>query len=624
MIASPAWLTDIQASWRPRERLGGAAWADAERVLSIEESPQPGPWRSKPWQRELLDAFADPDLDWIVILKAAQMGVSELVRCAVGRWALLDPGDVLWVVTTEDAARKAMKKLQAMFRSTPSLRALVSPRKRDSTLLELRLTNGMRVVIGWAGSPQSLASDPFRYVVLDEVAKHRWSVQGEPSSVELGRERVKTYGRRGKVILLSSPKHDNDLICASHREVRDRRVFAIPCPSCGLMQPCEWDSVRWPGGEPSKAPAAPSDRTALADQVEAEESAWLECRGCKGKIVSHRAAWDPRAAWVSEDSTEEAQGGRRRAYHVTEFFHWETTLSDLVVKFLRAVTPSAIQGFFNGSLGSPRRSDGRTIRADIFRVRAVHPARTVPSWATTVIATGDTQLGGWHYMVRAWGHGSRSRLLDWGWASSGEELEAKTLEARFVVEGSTILAKPLLLAIDSGGGMAHQDGSRTMDTYDFVRAHRRAFALRGDPDHESLQGKPSRQTEIEFRGRPFKLWLVNKNFWADELCTLVLSEEPVLWEECRGAENPAYGRQMASEEKVLVQGERGSKELWQKRATHAENHAWDLARYQVWAASELAHVELRISPTWIVADEPVQEVSPVGERPKETWKIGRR
>lgn len=614
-------VLELLAEWLPRERLGGAQWAELERVLSREESPEPGPWRSIPWQREILDAFADDQLDWIVILKGAQMGVSELVRCAIGRWALLDPGDVLWVMTTEDAAEKAMRKLRAMFRATPSLRHLISPKRSDSRLKEMILTNGMKIVIGWAGSSQSLSSDPFRRVVLDEAAKYKWAVQGESNPVDFAKERTKVFGRRGKIILLSSPKHDDDIICTNHAHLTDRRVFGVPCPKCSTVQGCDWSRVRWPDGDPETAPKEPLTRAKLADLIEAAQSAWLECRTCGGEIQPHLAQWNEGAGWIDDDGAE--RGGRRRGFHIGEFHHWKTTLSDLVGKWLRCARPSAIQGFWNGSLGLPKKSIvGSEIRAELFEARAIHPKGVVPAWATTVIATADTQLRGWWYVVRAWASGDRSRLLDWGWVESEDALLAATLGARFPVEGRPQEeAKAHLLAIDSGGGMERPDGSRTKDVYKLVRKTRRSVAIKGEGDREANQGKPWSQSSVRIsKDKPDEvdLFLINKNYYADELASLLACTDPVKWEECKGAENKTYMRQMASMQRVEESGPRGTKTLWKKKSQGSQNHLHDCSRYQVWAA-EYVRVEDRSSPTWTI-----ERVRPAREeRSGGGYQIGR-
>lgn len=614
-LAPRPWHQDLLVAWRPLPRMGGNEWAEKHRRLGTDENrAAPGPWKSVPWQREILDALADPLVEWLVILKATQVGVSELVRCAIGRWALLDPGDVLWVMTTEIAARKSMKKLRAMFENTPALRHLISGRKRDSTLLELVLTNGMRIVIGWAGSAQSLSSDPFRRVILDEAAKYAWSVQGEGSPLGLAEDRTKVFGRTRKVVVLSSPKHDGDVICTAHRETRDRREMRVPCPACNHVQAIDFDRARWPGGTVAGAPAGHEERVRLAEQVEREQSAWVPCvrTGCEGRIQPGRAQHAPGAAWHQEERVEP---GRRRAYQISELFHWETTLSDLVGKFLRASHPRAAQTFTTGSLGRAHRNSQAPIDADTIASRAIHQP-VVPGWGVVVLAAADTQKEGWWWSIRAWGRGRRSRGLAWGFAATEAELLA-LLRRKFPVEGASGREmRVAALGIDTGGGMrleGQEDGSRTKQVYEIARANDGVILLKGEGDQPAVaapwrEGKAGNQS----------LFLVNATFYADELAALIRAE-PVLWEECVGADAPDYVRQMSSEHRVQVLTPKGQKWTWEKRSAGIPNHLWDCARYQVFLA-DLAEID----PEQGQQPEPVRAGS-YDEGPNEPgWWDGRR
>lgn len=571
----------------------GSEWAERERVLSPEESSSPGPFRAAPWQRSLLDDLSDPGLNWLVILKATQVGVSELLRCAVGRWAALDPGDVLWVTTNEQAAKKAMKRLRLMFESTPALRPLLSQQRRKTTLLELVLTNGMRIVIGWAGSAQSLSSDPFRYVILDEAAKYQWSVQGSASPVDLGRDRTKTFGRRGKVILLSSPEHEDDIIVTHHAQELDRRVFAVPCDDCGHVQPVEESGLRWPGGSQESAPSDPAARMRLAAQVERERSAWVECTACRGRVIPHRAMHDPRARWVQERPEPEST---RRAYHVPEFWHWETTISDLAAKWLRCLTPSALRGWSLGSLGLPWRTQRGALTAAMFQSRAMFPDGVVPPWATAVLATADTQQDHFWYMVRAWGPGSRSRLVEWGRADSFADLEARVLRARWPVEGAgggTVGAR--LLLIDSGGGAETPDGSTTHAVYKFAEDWPGVvMPIKGEDGHAVHVGKPVRESTVTYRPEDgdayeVKLLLVHTEYWKD--ITAVLVRDAGRWEESQSAADPTYGKHMAGQHKVRTETSDGKVTWrWAARSKHGRYDLFDAAAYQV-AAAHIARVD---------------------------------
>lgn len=611
-IAAVAELEDEheRAAWEPRPRVPPSAWAPENREMSPLASPShPGEFRwLAPWQPGLCDLICDPRVNWLAILKAAQMSVSELVRTAIGWSADLDPKPVLWVMTTQVAAESAMEKLGWLFGDTPCLRELLDG---DVTLEGCTLTNGMMVGIAWSGSPQAMASDPWCWVVLDEVAKYKAAVGGEGAIVKNAAQRTKVFGLRGKVILLSSPKHPSDNICTEHEATLDKRRFYVPCLACRELQPLDWEWVRWPGCDPQNAPVEPGARLRMAAQVRAEQSAWVECRACGGKIDPHESMCDPAAAWVREleDGTFQVDPPPSESVgvQISELYHWKSTVSDLVAKFLRCLNPLDLSEFWNGCLGLPYKSAGSQIPAAIFVRRAIHAPKLVPSWATTVISTADTQLDGWWLMVRAWARGRRSRLLDWGFVSTEAELLARCVRARFDVEGDPrVEARPFVFGIDTGGGMETPSGSRTSQVYQLVRRTSRALALKGESD-QSAGDAPWRKRKIKVselgkragkREVELDLHLLNRTYYADELAALILTEEPeILWEECRGAESPIYTRQMTSEHKVLVVTPSGSHEVWQKRSKGVPNHLWDLGRYQVWAA-EWARVEDRERPTW--------------------------
>ena len=599
-MSCPFVAADIVPRWAPRERLPVPDWAVANRVLSPRASPShPGPWKHlAPWMAGLMTLMGDGRISFLVVLKNAQGGISELVRCTIGQWADLDPGPVLWVMTTKEAAKKAMRKLGWLLEDTPCLSALRSPRKRDNTVMGASLLNGMDVDIAWSGSPQAMASDPYRRVILDEVAKYKTiGADGEANAVMLSLERIKVFGRQGKLILLSSPKHEDDLICQNYDETLDKRRFVVPCPGCRELQPLDWEWVRWGGGDPSSAPADARERAALATEIEKAQGAWVECRNCGEKIDARAAMNDPEAAWVrvhtsesGEDSYElDPPPSRRVAVHISELYHWKTTTSDLCAKFLRCNTPNDLQGFFNGSLGLPYKDASAELRPQTFLRRAIHPYRVAPDWASCVLSSADTQGDHFWFMIRAWGSDGRSRLLDWGRVNSFEELEERCLRQEFQVEGTDLRVKPVRLAIDTGGGMVHQDGSRTHDVYQFANRTPGVIPCKGEGQKDPTAGTPLRQTTVTYTppnrvADPLiqRLHLCHANYWKDHLAALIRSEEPVLWEECRGVDH-AYARQMTGQHRVLEVSTRGSRWIWRKRKGMPD-HLWDCAYLQCVAA----------------------------------------
>ena len=586
-----AWQRELLAEWTLPPRCGGNEWAETYRILGSDENSQdPGPWRSVHWQREILDAFGDPQLDWIVVKKASQVGISELVRNAIGRWAMLDPGPVLWVMANELAARKAMKKLRKMFKNTPALRRLVSSRSSDSTLLEMVLTNGMRIVVGWSGSPQSLASDPFRYVVGDEVALWEWSSKGEGSPVRLCEDRTKIFGHRAKVILLSKPKDQGDLITDQFESCLDRRSFAVPCPSCRVRQVVEFDSVCWPGGTYETVPTDREARKLAEAQVQAAQSAWYSCSSCPdGRIADmERAVCDPSSGWVREDLggvVSDTVTLRKRGYHVTEVYHWSTTPSALLARWLSCHSAKELQVFWCGSLGTAMVTVRSEIPVGVFERRAIHRRREVPAWSSAVIGTADTQKNGWWFLLRSWGAGRRSRTLDWGWVTSLEELHERTLGASFPVAGTSRRVRPQSLHIDTGGGRT-PDGNSLRDLYHWILETPGAFALKGEGERGSGDA-PIRWTKQQIGDEVLRLCRPNTNYFKDQAAALIRADKPVVWEECLGSELPDYARQMTGQRLTYEETPNGKgRWRWRKRTGRAD-HLWDCSAYQLVAVEEL-------------------------------------
>ena len=90
-------------------------WADENRILDSSVSSRPGRWKTAttPYLREIMDAFTDPEVEEIVVVKAAQTGGTEAVLNMIGSLVDEDPGPALSVMPNED--------LRDVFAGKPSL-----------------------------------------------------------------------------------------------------------------------------------------------------------------------------------------------------------------------------------------------------------------------------------------------------------------------------------------------------------------------------------------------------------------------------------------------------------------------------------------------------------------------
>jgi phage terminase large subunit GpA-like protein len=453
-----AFLTSVEfGMWAPPQRMTISSWADAYRIISARKgNPEPGQWRTSrtPYLREIMDAIGDPDLEEIVVMKAAQVGGSEgCARNPLAYWVDQDPGPTLFVYPTQAAAEEQIvDRIRPMILDTPKLAAHLPGARADMTAHALDFDT-MAVWIGWAGSPQALASRPCRYVVLDEVDKFPPFSGREGEPIALAKARTRTFGHRKKIVIISTPTTGMGAIAKAFEACPDKRRYHVPCPSCGALQALVWSQMKW-----SSVKDEPLEMTIA--RLEAEEAAiFYECADCHAQIPeSERDLLVEQGIWVSDGyPAGEHPKSRFRAYHITGLVATiGTRWRDFAVKFLKIQKDIAkLMEFVNQDLGEPFLDQIGRVETSALRAKAQrgHARGKVPRWAGILLVTVDTQKDHFYWLVRAWGRGERSRLIDLGIARSWEELERVTFGARYALEGcENELVGPAAVFIDLGGG----------------------------------------------------------------------------------------------------------------------------------------------------------------------------
>lgn len=120
---------------KPPPRLTLSQWADMYRMLSPENSAEPGRWHTEkaPYQREIMDAIGDQHTRKVVIKSAAQIGKTAMLMNMLGYYMHYYPSPVLVMQPTLDMAQTFSKDFLApMLRDTPVLSNLVDSKSRYS------------------------------------------------------------------------------------------------------------------------------------------------------------------------------------------------------------------------------------------------------------------------------------------------------------------------------------------------------------------------------------------------------------------------------------------------------------------------------------------------------------
>jgi len=118
-----------------------------------------------------------------------------------------------------------------------------------NTLLSRRFPGGSLKIVA-SKAPRNLRRHTARVLIVDEADAMEVGAEGNP--IRLGERRTMTFANR-KIIIGSTPIfEDTSHVLRAYGE-SDRRVFEVPCPSCGAFTEIMWQHIVWPEGKPDEA-----------------------------------------------------------------------------------------------------------------------------------------------------------------------------------------------------------------------------------------------------------------------------------------------------------------------------------------------------------------------------------
>ncbi len=298
----------VRGAFARPPRMTVSEWAAAHRVIVAQDAAEPGRWRNErtPYLRGIMDAFNDPAVRRITLMKAERVGGTEAVVNMIAYAIDRAPGPVLWIYPDEGTAKDVCeKRLIPTLEAMPTIRRHFTARKRDVRGLDIVLD---RMSIACRGSNSTAKLEAFgqKYIVIDELDRCKPTVQG----IVKGRD----SGFSGaKLIVLSTPEDEwggdaDDLTQCIDRSFKsgDARMLWVPCPLCQQYHQRNFSSVRWIG-----------DMETHPDDV--ARGAYFICprEQCGGVIHGYhnheqlaRCVWVPRGWSVLEDGSIVAPDGR--------------------------------------------------------------------------------------------------------------------------------------------------------------------------------------------------------------------------------------------------------------------------------------------------------------------------
>jgi phage terminase large subunit GpA-like protein len=550
---------------RPPPKLTVSQWADQYRRLSAESAAEPGRWRTEraEYQRGIMDAVNDPTVREIVVMKSAQIGWTEILGNVVGYFIDRDAAPILMIQPTLEMAETWSKdRLAPMIRDTPALLGKIKDvRVRDSgnTLLHKTFPGG-HVTVAGANSPSGLASRPIRVVLCDEVDRYPASAGTEGDPISLAKKRSTTFWNR-KFLMGSTPTVKGLSRIESAFEVSDKRYYMVPCPHCETMERLQWDNVKWPEGEPRKA--------------------YYACPTCGGVIEDrHKQAMLMHGEWVATAESDSIAG-----FHINELYSPWVSFGATAAAFVDAKrSPETLQTWVNTALGETwvERGDAPT-HERVMSMRGDYQSREVPAGALLLTAGVDVQKDRLYYVVKAWGYGMSSWLVEFG------TLFGETDQPEVWAQLENVLSTEY-----GGHGIRMtlvDSGYRPEAVYAFCRAFPAAMPSKG---HDELS-QPVRMSRVDvtFRGvtikNGVKLWHVHSSWFKGMIHGRIdwPQDSPGAWHLPLDVSDD-YARQIVAESKITLPS---GKVIWKRH--DRENHALDAEVYAAAAARVLGVDRMR-------------------------------
>jgi phage terminase large subunit GpA-like protein len=458
-------------------------WSEEHFVLPEGSSARPGRFHLWPYQRGILDAIGDPDIERVTVIKSSRVGYTKCLMAAIGATTALDPCSMILLVPTDDDARGyAVDEVEPSFESTPALSGLLRAGRIDgrNTLTIKSFIGGGSLKILAARSPRNLRRHDAKKLFVDEEDGMDITAEGDP--VLLAERRTLAHPDR-KIVRGSTPTDEESTIAIAYKE-SDQRVYEVPCPHCGATFEILWKHIVWPKGEPEKAvcycphcfDAANRERKLEREDIFGDRPAIIIPERFKAQMVDD-------GVWVAQKPEVKNHAGFRLNTMISLLANarWGNLAEDF--EKAKRAGPAALQVFANTTEGrvwtttlGALDEEGLLARVEDFGIKPVDGRNRLPPEVLLIGAGVDTQDD--RFEVVLWGFAeSEAYLLDhhviWG------DPDHDTTKAELDAYLRTTWQHPNGWTIGIEFAAVDSQGHKTQAVYDFCgpKLGRRIYAI---------------------------------------------------------------------------------------------------------------------------------------------------
>lgn len=576
---------------RPPEQLTVSEWAEKYRMLDSKSSAMQGPWSNDvtPYLVGVMDEFNNYETEKIIFVKPTQIGGTEALQNMIGYIVMQNPSPTMIVYPTETLAKSVSEnRLQPMLKATPEIAKKFD---ENSSLLELQF-DSMYISLTGSNSASGLASKPIRFLMMDEVDKYPGASSKEADPIKLATERTKTFHNK-KIYITSTPTLKTGHIWKEKEAADIEKHYFVPCPHCGEYIEFRFQNIRFPDDEGMSY----ADRAEFATYV---------CQEC-GCLINDNDKHNMLKLGEWRTVRHNTKYVRNVAFWINTLYSPFVRWSDIAKEFLVSKDdPEDLQNFVNSWLAEPWEDTKLKTSAELVLERQTElPAYVVPQWTKLLTAGVDVQENSLYWSIRAWGDYLTSQNIAHGQALSFDEID-RIMNMQYLTEDGEPMIVNLCL-VDSG--------DQTDMVYDFCALHSDyTLPVKGSSHAQLSHYKLSTVNKTDSKAYGMQLVLVDGGRYKDMIAGRMRRPNGKgSWMVYAGCDME-YATQVTAEHKVNVKAQGGTKQVWQKKSSHADNHYLDAEVYALAAADVMGVRTLHLAED--------QQAKPAREDPEtqeEQW-----
>ena len=309
-------------------------WAEENLFLPI-DTTRPGQLILEEFQKDILRAIQDDEVEEIVLMFPAQTCKSFLINIWIGWIIDVSPTNILLYQPTGDTSKKFQQtKLHPFLKATPHiLNKITSLTQGKPISLDGFDFAGYHFITGSYGSSAKMKSVTGKIVFADEIEEIKSNDDAsDPISLLKARSSGYTFGR--KLIIASTPRMEGYSVIESKYNEGSKEEWWIPCPHCGEFVLPDFDNdvhrIITPSkidGNPPRVDGTYQNRCCGAEWTDRQRFTQKE----KGK-------------WIAQNPEER----KIRSFHISRLTAGYTKLSELVKE-----SRGNSMGFYTQVLGLP-------------------------------------------------------------------------------------------------------------------------------------------------------------------------------------------------------------------------------------------------------------------------------